>query len=199
MNVTQNNRQRERQSDRDEEEEEKATERQMYVTQNNRQREIVRQRGGGGGGGGGGYRQIDVCSIELQIERVSQIESRRRRRRLQIDLCNIEQQIKREIIRQRGGERGEGSYRQMYVTQNNRQRERQLDSEQEEEEATERQMYETQNNSLREIVRQRGGRGGGCYRYKDVCSIEKQIERDSQIENRRRRRRLQIDICNIEQ
>ena len=87
----------------------------------------------------------------------------------------------------------------MYTTQNNRQRERQLDEEEEEEatdrciqhrtidrerqfdeeeekEATDRQMYTTQNNRQREIVRQ-GGRKGG-YRQIDVYNIEQQIERE---------------------
>ena len=63
----------------------------------------------------------------------------------------------------------------MYVTQNNRQIERQLDRE-EEEVATDRQMYTTQNNRQREIVKQRGG--GGGYRQIDVYNIEQQIERE---------------------
>ena len=63
----------------------------------------------------------------------------------------------------------------MYTTQNNRQRERQLDREQEEV-ATDRQMYVTQNNRQREIVRQRGG-GGGGYRQMYVCNIEQKIKR----------------------
>ena len=65
----------------------------------------------------------------------------------------------------------------MYTTQNNRQRERQLDREQAEED-TDRQMYVTQNNRQREIVRLKGGGGGeGGYRQVDVYNIEQQIER----------------------
>ena len=52
----------------------------------------------------------------------------------------------------------------MYTTQNNRQRERQLDRE-EEEEATDKQMYTTQNDRQRERVR---GGGEGGYRQIDV-------------------------------
>ena len=64
--------------------------------------------------------------------------------------------------------------RQMYTTQTNRQRERQLDRE-EEDVATDWSMYTTQTNRQIEIVRQRGG---GGYRQIDVCNIEQQIERE---------------------
>ena len=45
---------------------------------------------------------------------------------------------------------------------------------------TDRQMYVTQNTRQREIVRQRGG--GGSYRQVDVCNIEQQIERERQLD-----------------
>ncbi len=192
---------------REEGEEEVATDRQMYTTQNNRQierkfierrgrqlqidvynieqqieREIVRQRGGGDS-----YRQIDVYNIEQQIERDNQIE--RRRKQLQIDRCMQHRTIDRE---------------------------RQLDREEEEEVATDRQMYTTQNNRQREIARQKGGGGrykemyttqnnrqrggGGSYRQIDVCNMKQQIERE--IVRQRgggRDSYRQIDVYNIEQ
>ena len=63
----------------------------------------------------------------------------------------------------------------MNTTQNNGQRETQLDEE--EEVATDRCI---QHRTIdREIVRQRGG---GGYRQIDVCNIEQQIERERQLD-----------------
>ena len=68
----------------------------------------------------------------------------------------------------------------MYTTQTNRQRERQLDRE-EEEVATDRSMYVTQNNRYREIVRQRAGAGGyrqvgGKGSYRQMYTIDRTID-----------------------
>ena len=64
-----------------------------------------------------------------------------------------------------------GMYRQMYITYNNMQKERQLDRE-------ERQLdsYCIEQQIERQIVRQSGG--GGSYRQIDVYNIEQQIDRE---------------------
>ena len=72
------------------------------------------------------------------------------RTQAQIDVYNIEQQRDRETVTQRGGGEG-GRYRQIYTTQNMRQRYRFLDREEEiEEVATDKKMYTTSNNRERE-------------------------------------------------
>ena len=120
----------------------------MYTTENNRQREIERQLD----------RQEEVgtdrCiqhrTIGTERQRDSQID--RRRRQVQIDVYNIEQQIEkdREIVKQTGG----GRYRQMYTTQNNRQREIERQSDKTGGGRRYRQMYTTQNDRQREKKRQ---------------------------------------------
>ena len=73
-----------------------------------------------------------------------------------------------------------GMYRQMYTTYNNMQKERQLDRE-------ERQLdsYCIEQQIDREIVRQRGGGGGG--RHRQMYTTWNNRQRDSNIERRRRR------------
>ena len=119
----------------------------VYNIEQQIDREILRQ-----GGGEDRYRQMYTTLINRQKD--TKIQSKRRQ--LQMDVYNIEQQIvrysDREIVRQREG----GRYRQIYTTYSNRQRERQLNRE-EEEVGTDRCIH--QKTIDREIVRQKEGGG----------------------------------------
>ena len=142
--------------------------------------------------------QIESCVQHTTIYRQRDTQIERRRRQVQVDVYNIEQWIDSQIVRQRGG--GGGRYRQMYTTQINRQIERQLQREVEEVgtgrciqhrtidrqrdsqvEKRRRQVqvdvYNIEQWIDREIVRQRGGGGGGrkIYMYTTLNNI--QIER----------------------
>ena len=146
--------------------------RQIYTTQINRQKDSQIERKGR-------QVQIDVHNIEVQIDRQF-IE--RRGRQVQIDVYNIEQQIDREIVRQRGTGGGGRYSRQMYTTQNNIQKERQLDREEEEEGTNRCIQHRTIDRQIDSLSHR---------------SIDRQ--RDSQIKRKRRRRQIQIDVHNIKQ
>ena len=156
----------------------------MYTTQNNRQieKQLDREEEG--------KLQIDRCIQHRTIDRQSRVYS-------------IEHQIDRVIVTQRG--RG-GSLIQMYATKKNRQIEKQLDREEEEEDATDRCTQH------RTIDREEGEVGTDrCIQHRKIDREEEEVatdrciqhrtidrQRDSQIERRRGSYR-QIDVYNTEQ